>query len=212
MLTSFLPTLRQVRRGDCELQALVPVEEINTAVAATDYRDRGTLYTAVSTILTFLGQVLRADRSCQRAVNALAAQRLAAAQAPCSADTGGYCKARKRLPEAVCTRLMQQSGAKLEAEVPDAWRWQGRRVLLADGSTLKIADTAANRQEYPLQQGIVSGTSYPVVRILVLFSLAVAGVIDGLLRPYQGKGTGETAMLRDLADHFRPEDILLCTF
>jgi putative transposase len=209
MPSSFLQALRQVRRGDCEMQALLPAEEIDAAVAATDYRERGTLYTAVSTILTFLGQVLRADRSCQRAVNALAAQRVGAAQAPCSADTGGYCKARKRLPEAVCTRLMQQSGAKLEAKASAPWRWQGRRVLLADGSTLKIADTAANRQEYPLQQSLMPGTSYPVVRILVLFSLAVAGVIDGLLRPYQGKGTGETAMVRDLAEHFRPDDILL---
>src|SRR5437868_4162353 len=209
MHASFLQALRQIRQGDCELQALVPGEEIDAALAAAGYRDRGTLYTAVSTILVFLGQVLRADRSCQRAVNALAAQRVAAAQPPCSVDTGGYCKARKRLPEAVCKKLMQQSGTKLEAEAPADWRWRGRRVLVADGSTLKIADTEANRQEYPLQRNIVPGTSYPVVRILVLFSLAVAGVIDGVLRPYQGKGTGETAMLRDLADHFRPGDILL---
>lgn len=209
MRANFLEALRRIRHGDFELQALLPAEEIDDAVQATDYRDHGTLYTAVSTVLTFLGQILRVDRSCQRAVNALVAQRVAGAQTPCSADTGGYCKARKRLPEAVCTRLMQQSGAKLEAEAPADWLWQGRRVLVADGSTLKIADTEANRREYPLQQRIVPGTSYPVVRVLVLFSLAVAGVIDGLMRPYQGKGTGETAMLRDLAVHFRPEDILL---
>lgn len=209
MHANFLQALRHVRQGDFELQALVPEKEIDDAVVATGYRDRGVLYTAVSTVLTFLGQVLRADRSCQRAVNALAAHRVAKERAPCSADTGGYCKARKRLPEAVCKTLMQQSGVKLEAEAPTSWHWQGRRVLVADGSTLKIADTEANRKEYPLQHGIVPGTSYPVVRILVLFSLAVAGVIDGLLRPYQGKGTGETAMLRDLADHFRPADILL---
>jgi hypothetical protein len=209
MRASFLQALRQIRQGDSELQALVPANEIDAAVAATDYRERGTLYTAVSTFLTFLGQVLRVDRSCQRAVNALAAQRVANDQKPCSADTGGYCKARQRLPEAACTTLMQQSGAKLEAEAPEDWRWCGRRVLLADGSTLKIADTEANRQEYPLQRSIVPGTSYPVVRILVLFSLAVACVIDGQLRPYKGKGTGETAMLRDLAWHFRPDDILL---
>jgi hypothetical protein len=209
MRASFLGALRQIRQGDHELLALVPAKDIDAAVAATDYRERSTLYTAVSTFLAFLGQVLRADRSCQRAVNALAAQRAANDQTPCSVDTGGFCKARQRLPEAVCTTLMQQSAAKCDAEAPADWRWQGRRVLLADGSTLKIADTEANRQEYPLQQSIVPGTSYPVVRILVLFSFAVACVIDGLLRPYKGKGTGETAMLRDLAGHFQPGDILL---
>jgi hypothetical protein len=55
---SFLQALRQVRCGDCEMQALLLAEEIDAAVAATDYRERGTFYTAVSTILTFLGQVL----------------------------------------------------------------------------------------------------------------------------------------------------------
>jgi len=209
MRTGFLDALRQVRRGDFELHALLPADDITAALTETGYRDRGRLYTAVGTVINFLGQVLRADRSCQRAVHAISAQRVASGQRPGSADTGGYCKARQRLPEDCCQRLMRQSGKKLEALAPDAWRWQGRRVRIADGSTLKIADTARNRAAYPLQRGLVAGTSFPIVRILVLFSLAVGGVLDGVLSPYQGKGTGETAMLRTLADHFEPDDVLL---
>src|ERR1043166_3084971 len=209
MRTGFLDALRQVRRCDFELHALLPADDITAALTETGYRDRGGLYTAVGTVINFLGQVLRADRSCQRAVHAISAQRVASGQRPGSADTGGYCKARQRLPEDCCQRLMRQSGKKLEALAPDAWRWQGRRVRIADGSTLKIADTARNRAAYPLQRGLVAGTSFPIVRILVLFSLAVGGVLDGVLSPYQGKGTGETAMLRTLADHFEPDDVLL---
>jgi hypothetical protein len=209
MPTSFRKALRQLRRGECELHSLLPADEITAAFTETGYRDRGRLYTAVSTVIHFVGQILRADRSCQRAVHAIAAQRVASGQKPPSADTGGYCKARQRLPEAGCTRLMRQSGTELEAMAPEHWRWCGRRVRIADGSTLKIADTDRNRAAYPLQRGLRAGTSYPVVRILVLFSLAVGCVLDGLLSPYQGKGTGETAMLRALAERFEPGDVLL---
>jgi Transposase DDE domain len=209
MRARFLEALRRVRRDDFELQALLPVADVQAAVTHTGYRDRGTLYTAAATVLHFLGQVLRPDRSCQRAVDAVVAHRVATGRRPCSADTGGYCKARQRLPEALGARLLQQSGGQLEHAAPDCWHWQGRRVRLADGSTLKIADTPANCAAYPLQRSIVPGTSYPVVRILVLFALAVGGVLDGVLTPYRGKGTSETAMLRGLADHFEPGDVLL---
>src|SRR5258708_10013306 len=149
MRRRFLEALRQVRRDDFELHALLPADDIQAAVTHTGYRERGTLYTAVATVITFLGQILRPDRSCQRAVHAVIAHRAATGQRPCSADTGGYCKARQRLPEALGTRLLQESGRPLEAAVPDRWHWQGRRVRLADGSTLKIADTAPNPAAFP---------------------------------------------------------------
>ncbi|MBT5017391.1 MAG: hypothetical protein HON04_01455, partial [Planctomicrobium sp.] len=66
-----------------------------------------------------------------------------------------------------------------------------------------------NRQEYPLQNGLQPGSHYPLVRILVVFSLSVGTVLDAAISPYKGKGTGETAMLRGLADLFSPEDILM---
>jgi putative transposase len=42
-----------------------------------------------------------------------------------------------------------------------------------------------------------------------VFSLSVGTVLDAAISPYKGKGTGETAMLRGLADLFSPEDILM---
>jgi hypothetical protein len=51
------------------------------------------------TLWVFLGQVLSADHSCRAAVARLIAHRLSRGQRPCSAETGGYCQARKRLPE-----------------------------------------------------------------------------------------------------------------
>src|ERR1700726_4781897 len=61
------------------------------------WKDR--IFTPLVTLWVFLGQVLSADQSCRAAVARLLTHRLAQGQRPCSAQTGAYCQARKRLPE-----------------------------------------------------------------------------------------------------------------
>jgi IS4 transposase len=213
MRDGFAAAMRGVKRSSSPFSGLVSAGDVDEACQAAGYSSSAKLYTPIRTVLTFLTQLLGADGSCQQAVDGLIAERTEAGEAKCSADTGGYCKARQRLPEAVNWGLMRNAGRKAEdeasAEQGDAILWCGRRVRPADGSTTQIADTEANRSEYPLMRNLKAGLHYPVVRILVIFSLAVGTVLDAALRPYQGKGTGETAMLRELAHVFAAGDVLL---
>ncbi len=209
MLNGFASSLQKVRQAELPLAGLLPAETIQRAVDAEGYRSQATTYTPVATILSFLGQLLAADGCCRMAVTRLIAQAALSNRPKPSADTGGYCKARARLPEQLFWRLTRSVGQQVDRDAPDAWRWQGRRVRIVDGSTLSIPDTDANRSEYPLQRSLQPGLHYPVVRILVIFSLAVGTVLDAAVRPYRGKGTGETGMLRDLANLFSPGDVLL---
>jgi hypothetical protein len=209
MFSTLREAFARVRRGELEVEGLLPSERIEAACRQANYQDHGTVYTAVVTMHMFLAQVLRADRGCQSAVCALAAHRSAQRQPPCSADTGGYCKARQRIPEPVYADLLRQSADALERQAPAEWRWCQRAVRVVDGSTLLIPDTPENRGEYPLQRGLTPGCHFPVVRILVIFVLVTGAVLDAALRPYQGKGTGETGMLRDLAERFAAGDVLL---
>lgn len=213
MRDGFAAAMRGVKRECSPFSGLLSAAEVNEACQAAGYSSSAGLYTPITTVLTFLAQLLGADGSCQQAVNGLIAERTGADQARCSSDTGGYCKARKRLPEAAIWRLMRNAGRTVEeravAERGDELLWCGRRVRPVDGSTTKIADTEANRREYPLMSGLQPGLHYPVVRFLVVFSLAAGTVLDAALRPYQGKGTGETGMLRELASVFSPGDVLL---
>lgn len=209
MADGLTAAMRKVRRGGCAFSGLVSEDQVDQACRQADYRSQASLYTPITTVLAFLAQLIGADGSCQQAVNGLIAQRTAAGDSKCSADTGGYCKARSRLPEEVFWQLARESGHTLEEQAEESWRWKGHRVRVVDGSTLQIADTAKNREQYPLQKQLRPGLHYPVVRILVVFSLAVGSVLEAALSPYQGKGTGETAMLRGLADSFGPGDILL---
>lgn len=209
MCNGFAAAMRRVKRGDLPLSGLVSGEEIMDACREVGYRSRAVLYTPITTILAFLAQLLDGDGSCQQTVDGLIAERVAAGKRKCSADTGGYCKARSRISEQVFWHLARQSGRLVEAQADDSLHWQGHHVRVVDGSTLKIADTPENRKEYPLQKRLKPGLHYPVVRVLVVFSLAVGTVLDAAISPYKGKGTGETAMLRAMANFFNAGDILL---
>src|SRR5215469_18633123 len=85
--------------GDLPFTDVLTEEVIAQALAAvTGWLDR--IFSPLVTLWVFLGQVLGADHSCRAAVARLRAHRLAQGQRPCSAQTGAYCQARKRLSEA----------------------------------------------------------------------------------------------------------------
>ena len=73
------------------------------------------VFSPLVTLWVFLGQVLSADHSCRAAVARLNAHRAARGLKPCSAHTGAYCQARKRLPEAFLAGLALRTGRALDA-------------------------------------------------------------------------------------------------
>ena len=83
-----------------------------------DWVDR--IYTPLVTLCVFLGQVLSADHSCRAAVARLIAYRAARNERACSAETGAYCQARKRLPEEFFSQLARQTGRQLDTQAESA--------------------------------------------------------------------------------------------
>ncbi len=159
--------------------------------------------------LGFLAQCLSSDHSCRDAVSQLIAWLLARGRRPCSADTGAYCTARDRVPEEACVQLARDTGREVDEQAPQSWRWLGHRVLNVDGSTLTMADTAANQAEYPQLPGQKRGCGFPIARIVVVFSLAVGTVLEAALGKYQGKQTGENSLFRTLQDMLQKDDVVL---
>lgn len=111
------------------------------------WKDR--IYTPLVTLWVFLGQVLSVDHSCRAAVARLIAQRVSQGLQPCSAETGAYCQARKRLPERFFSDVARHTGTALENEVESQWLWKGRRIYVYDGSTVTMPDTEENQFAYP---------------------------------------------------------------
>src|SRR5215471_1140015 len=108
----------------------LPAALIRRTAQRVHYCFRERIYTPAVTLWTFLSQVIDADHSCRQAVARLLAYRTAHQLPPCSPDTGGYCKARERLPEELLQELTRGTGAELDAKAAPTWRWKGRSVKI----------------------------------------------------------------------------------
>jgi hypothetical protein len=193
-------------------QDVLTAEHIE-AVAAEEGVDFGSspgcVWSVAVTLWAFLAQVLSKEKACVAAVARVMVLRVALGRQPCAAETGAYCKARAKLTERFVQRLTLDLGRQLERDAPAAWRWKGRRVFLADGTTVSMPDTPANQQAYPQPQTQKPGLGFPLARLVVLLGLPTAALRGAASGPYVGKGQGEPALLRSLLDQLEAGDVLL---
>jgi putative transposase len=210
MFHSFRDAVAHVRqhRG-LYFSALLDEQAILDAFGSARSFWQGWIYTPAVTVWVFLSQCLSPDHSCRDAVARLTAWRVVQKLRPCSADTGAYCAARDALPEEVGHELVRQTGRALESETPAEWRWHGRRVVVVDGSTVTMPDTAENQVEYPQIKTQQPGCGFPIARILVLFSLATGAVLEAAISRYKGKLTGENSLFRTMHALLEPGDVAL---
>jgi len=172
-----------------------------------EHRERQ--FPPTETLSMFLAQALNEDRSCQNAVNDAAIKRVVGGLLPCSTFTGGYCQARQRLPMNMVSTLVRFTGEQMTDQVPDHWRWHGKRVYLIDGTTVTLPDTAANQSQYPQQGGQKPGLGFPISRIVGVICLSSGAVLNAALGKYKGKGSSEQDLLRTLLDTFKAGDLVM---
>jgi hypothetical protein len=194
--------------GDLPFANVLTEESVADALAAVGgWLDR--IFSPLVTLWVFLGQVLSADHSCRAAVARLNAHRVARGQKPCSAHTGAYCQARKRLPEAFLADLALRTGRALDAGSDQGWLWKRRRVYVYDGSSVTMPDTPANQAAYPQPVAQKPGLGFPLARLGAVFSLACGAVVGLGTCRYAGKGQSDLGVLRTLLAVFRPGDVML---
>jgi hypothetical protein len=188
---------------------ILDAEMVGAAVAAEGVISRERIYTPLVTLCLFLSQVLDPDHSCRAAVARLIVWMSINGRKPCKPDTGSYCDARQRLPLGVVVRLVRRTAREIEGRADDDWLWDGRRVLLVDGTTASMPDTVANQEAFPQSRSQGVGLGFPLVRMVALIALSTGVVRDLALGPYKGKATGETALFRALMDDIEAATIVL---
>ena len=127
----------------------------------------------------FLGQVMSADGSCQNAVNEHNVNRVVNGLPALSLETGRYCTARKRLPQGLVRTLVQETGRRLDVNVPSSGLWKNRRVKWVDGATVSLADTEDNRAHYPQHGNQAEGAGFPLARSVGVISLVSGRIFRG---------------------------------
>lgn len=128
---------------------------------------------------------------------------------PPSGDTGDYCRARAKLSLPALRRLVVESAQHVEREANASWLWKGLHPKLVDGFTFTMPDTLENQEAFPQAAGQAPGVGFPIARCCAVVSLASACVCDLAVGPYEGKQTGEPALLRGLLKAFDENDVVV---
>jgi putative transposase len=181
------------------------------------FREEGALFGQEDVFSTqlvlwaFLAQTLRDGKgvACSAAVADIATYLLQTGQRPPCGDTGDYCRARAKLKLAALQRLARQTSRQLEDEAPEEWLWKGLHAKLIDGFTFTMPDTPANQERFPQNPAQRPGVGLPIARACAVISLATASLWDLAVGPYEGKETGENALLRSLLPIFEENDLIL---
>jgi len=189
---------------------LLDAQRIMAALQRAGMNFRERVFDPLTTLWAFLSQAVASkESSCEDAVSRVLAERVANNQPACSADTSSYCKARGRLTESLISDLARETGQELARKAAPEWLWKGRHVTIVDGSTVEMADTPENQAAYPQSRTQKAGLGFPMMRMVVLISLAVGTVLECAIGPCRGKNSGEQNLFRRMGNPFASNDIVL---
>ena len=166
-------TLIEIER---ECAAGLPDNLFSPPPCGANSRER--IYTLSRTFWCFLWQILQRQTSCREVVRQVQALFQIHGAGTVDEGTSAYCQARQRLPLPLLESAL--AGAARSAErVTDTGNpgLQGRAVKVIDGTTLTLADTAANQRHYPQMANQQPGCGFPLLRLVVLFSLRSGAIL-----------------------------------
>ena len=157
----------------------------------------------------FLAQILRGGKggACAAAVADIATYMQQTGGVAPSGDTGDYCRARAKLNLTALRYLAVQAARQMEQAADPSWLWHGLHAKLIDGFTFTMPDTLDNQGAFPQQKNQRPGAGFPIARACAVLSLATATICDLQIGPYEGKQTGENALLRKILDCLEVGDV-----
>ena len=121
---------------------------------------------------TFLWQVAQAGTSCREAIRQAQALCKNAHHPVPPATESPYCQARGGLPLERLQEIHDGLCAEAAQAVAAKDLWCGHHVLVVDGSSVTAPDTPANQKAFPQQSVQKPGCGFPIIRLVVLLSLA----------------------------------------
>jgi hypothetical protein len=175
-----------------------------------------TVYTPYLVVWLLVYQRLHDNASLGAAVTELLTQFPHAARPDCkrvrddkvSANTGGYSRARSRLPYDVATGASDHVARVLLDETAPAWH--GRSVFLLDGTTLRLAHTPELCQAFPPATNQSGASHWPIMHVVVAHELATGLAVRPEFGPMYGpRATSELALALRIVPRLPPDAVVL---
>jgi hypothetical protein len=169
------------------------------------HHSRSRIFTKANTFWGFFSQVINADGGCSEVVSKLRA--FAAIKCPfsISPSTGAYCSARKNLAKEDVERVFEHTIKTLKNIELETF--EGRRVIVVDGTGLTAADTKDNQNRWPQQKQQKPGCGFASLQVCACFSLKTGAVLSYRIG---NKKSHELRLFRDQWDDlFQEGDINL---
>ena len=185
--------------------SLIPPGLLAQTDEKANSRDR--IFSLRRTFWLFLYQVLNPGSPCREAVRQIRALFCLHNLGPVDEGTGGYCRARKRLPLDTLVRLRHAAAAHAQKLLPAAQQlWYGWRPKLVDGTGTTLPDTPKNQRVYPQSRAQKPGCGFPLLKLVGIFSLSSGALLD---YAKGNKHQHELRLLHQLLDHFKAGDLLV---
>ena len=170
---------------------------------------RNRVYPPEVVVFALLAAVNSRDNTLRGAVVRNNADRLQRGDEPGSTGTAAFSEARSKLNPQVLIEATKGVAAGVGAKTPGDDIWEGMTPYIIDGTTLTAADTAENQRRFPQPASQAEGVGFPIMRVVVVQSLATGMICDLAISPYAGKDTGEMALARELMPSIPDNSLLL---
>jgi hypothetical protein len=184
----------------------IPAEWIDDALAASGVATmRRRRLPAEQVVWLVLGIALFRNRSIEEVVDAL---HIALPSPSGAVAKSAIPRARRRVGDAPLMSLFERTARSWAHASADRNRWRGLAVYGIDGSSLRTADTEANRAEFG---GWIAGkgdSSNPLIRVVTLMTLRSHLLAAARVGPYAS--SSELALARDLIDEIPDGSLTIC--
>jgi hypothetical protein len=199
-------TLRQATLAQLQehLRDFLPAPVLSATDEGAHSRDR--VFSLRLTFECFVWPLLNPQTSCREVVRQVQALLRLHGRSPVDEGDSAYIQARQRLPRERFEQALSATAQAADRRAGPEGSLQGRPVKVADGSTTQLADTPRNQKRYPQSRAQKPGCGFPVLKFVVLFSLASGAVLNvalGSLRHH------DLRLFRRLWEYLRPGDLFL---
>jgi hypothetical protein len=199
-------TLRQATLTQLQehLRNLLPAPLLSATDEGANSRER--VFSLRFTFECFVWQVLNPQTSCREVVRQVQALLRLQGWTPIDEGDSAYIQARQRLPRQRLEKAVGATAQVADRRVGSGGQLNGRPVKVVDASSTQLPDTAQNQKRYPQSPVQTLGCGFPLLKFMVLFSLASGAVLNVM---FGNLHDHDLRLLHGLWEALKTGDILL---